>query len=506
MWFHRPDSAPNSWGADCGRLAVLKMVPNLRLRRAIPEAPIAGAGGRFLGVETSAFGTEFRGRRLRTLDSLTGGGAGRYLDSYSSSVHFPQVNDGCFIVGTCDNRGMSDFGNLTVSSSGGSGWDDVAQNSRADDEALAAAIHLDERIAQYNTGSGGVYGKILNENLKFARGVVVDSNALYCEVSNGNGSPDGGETPAWAWLHYFCVRFIDIRDRQVNVWTGDVSYTGRNLPIGSSVVVQYADQEQVEDIRIRRIFTYLDFNVSMSGSVKTVPGGSRVHHVSGSDDYQDPGSFGSLWRRAAWGARYAMSGMDGYEVFDGAAQPQDVEGKETVQKSMHGERAIMTMMVIVGFGFVLSLAAAQVQRMQAPMPHLDTSFPFAWIAALLALVLVLSAPVVYLRYGHARNATEAMHRRWWRTREKAEVQEVVTVPLFTVDAFCGYGYVARLETRTGSSVWAMGDPEAYESYLPQGGKPPVAAGDEAILVRTSGKRTYVHRFTGDEWNERFLQA
>lgn len=38
----------------------------------------------------------------------------------------------------------------------------------------------------------------------------------------------------------------------------------------------------------------------------------------------------------------------------------------------------------------------------------------------------------------------------------------------------------------------MGDPEERESYLPQGSRPPIVVGGNATLVRTLGKRTYVH--------------
>lgn len=48
---------------------------------------------------------------------------------------------------------------------------------------------------------------------------------------------------------------------------------------------------------------------------------------------------------------------------------------------------------------------------------------------------------------------------------------------------------------SGDAVWAMGDPEERESYLLQGVRPPIVVGGNATLVRTVGKRTYVHSAT-----------
>lgn len=364
-----------------------------------------------------------------------------------------------------------------------------------EDNAFAQAIDLDARIARFNAGSGGAYGKILGEDLRLARGIIVDSNALYCEVSQGSGSSDG-YTPTMAWFHYFLVAFTDVHGRQVRVWSGDVPYSARDLELGSAVVVQYANRESADDIRIRRIFTYPDFNVSMPGTVRDVQGGAgiapagrRAHHVSGEDDYQDPRSFGAKWRQAPWGTRYGTSGMDGYRLFGRSARPENAGEGETARASVRAARALQAVMEIAGFGFCLSLAVSPLLSMFG----VDASLPYRWVATIVfLLVFLICAVTYYLRYGAAKRAAGSAGRPRWHIDERAKVLDAVTVPLFNADAFCGYGYVARLERQTGETVWAMGDPEAGESYLAHDGRPPVAAGDEVTLMR-SGKRMYVRR-------------
>ncbi|MDD6461691.1 MAG: hypothetical protein PUF51_04415 [Bifidobacteriaceae bacterium] len=372
-------------------------------------------------------------------------------------------------------------------------WGGDGQNSFADDEALAAAIHLDERIAQLNEGAGGLYGKMLHESLKFAKGVVLDSNALYCETDDGSGHEDF-ESPTWVWFRYFFVAFTDTRGRRLTVWTDDVYYTAKNLPIGSAVVVQYADREHPGDIRIRQLLTYLDFNVSMPGTVKAVQGGHRLHVTLGDDDYQAPGSFGSLWRRAPWGARYATSGMDGCRLYSAPTQPYDTEDSETARESRRGARAFSLLVRAMYLGFIVSFFATFfLPALRSLVPSMNLPDVVAWPFLVLFLILSIVCGSVYsMRYGHAKNVASKIGKRRRHTDEPAHVLDVVTVPIFNMEQFCGYGYVAKLRTANGATVWAMGDPETPESYLVQGGVPPVVAGDDAVLVRTSDNAMYAH--------------
>lgn len=159
-------------------------------------------------------------------------------------------------------------------------------------DAFATAIHLDERIAQFNSGMGEAGMRIIGENLRLAKGVVVDSNALRCEIHIPDS--DGDDTSMWQWLHYYLVAFRDSRGRQMQVWSDDAMYGGGDLPLGSSVVALYADAPETDDIRVHKILTYADFNTSTPGWVRDVSGGKRWHCMKADDDYQDPRSFGSL--------------------------------------------------------------------------------------------------------------------------------------------------------------------------------------------------------------------
>ncbi|WP_455676735.1 hypothetical protein [Pseudoscardovia suis] len=377
-----------------------------------------------------------------------------------------------------------------ASAPGSSEW-----GGQGNDDALAAAINLDERIAQLNMESGGVYGRILHENLKYAKGVVVDSNALRCEISHGVDS----STDDWEWLHYFLVAFTDVHGRQVRVWSGGVMYSARDLALGSAVVVEYADRDSTDDIRIRMIFTYRDFNVSMPGTVSGVAGGSRLHYVSGADDYQDPRSFGSLWRHAEWGERYATSGMDGYRAFGASSQPQDANDGKVAQEWTHNARVLEAIMGVSALAFMLTLGGARFQPMpqtQEPIPWIKLTIPSSWPFVALFLVVLLASSITYvLRYGHAQNTTRGVGKPRLHQDESAQVLDIVVVPLFSKDTYCGCGYLAKLRTQSGDTVWAMGDPEERESYLRQGSRPPIAVGGNATLVRTLGKRTYVHSAT-----------
>ena len=366
---------------------------------------------------------------------------------------------------------------------------------QGNDEALAAAINLDERIAQLNMESGGVYGRILHENLKYAKGIVVDSNALRCEISHGVDS----STDDWEWLHYFLVAFTDVHGRQVRVWSGGVTYSARDLALGSAVVVEYADRDSTDDIRIRMIFTYRDFNVSMPGTVSGVAGGSRLHYVSGADDYQDPRSFGSLWRHAEWGERYATSGMDGYRAFGASSQPQDANDGKVAREWTHNARVLEAIMAVSALSFMLTLGGARFQPMpktQELIPWMKLTIPSSWPFVAFFLVVLLASSITYvLRYGHAQNTTRGVGKPRLHQDESAQVLDIVVVPLFSKDMYCGCGYLAKLRTQSGDTVWAMGDPEERESYLLQGVRPPIAVGGNATLVRTLGKRTYVHSAT-----------
>ncbi len=366
---------------------------------------------------------------------------------------------------------------------------------QGNDEALATAINLDERIAQLNMESGGVYGRILHENLKYAKGIVVDSNALRCEISHGVDS----STDDWEWLHYFLVAFTDVHGRQVRVWSGGVTYSARDLALGSAVVVEYADRDSTDDIRIRMIFTYRDFNVSMPGTVSGVAGGSRLHYVSGADDYQDPRSFGSLWRHAEWGERYATSGMDGYRAFGASSQPQDANAGKVAREWTHNARVLEAIMAVSALAFMLTLGGARFQPMpqtQELIPWMKLTIPSSWPFVAFFLVVLLASSITYvLRYGHAQNTTRGVGKPRLHQDESAQVLDIVVVPLFSKDMYCGCGYLAKLRTQSGDTVWAMGDPEERESYLLQGVRPPIAVGGNATLVRTLGKRTYVHSAT-----------
>lgn len=366
---------------------------------------------------------------------------------------------------------------------------------QGNDEALATAINLDERIAQLNMESGSVYGRILHENLKYAKGIVVDSNALRCEISHGVDS----STDDWEWLHYFLVAFTDVHGRQVRVWSGGVTYSARDLALGSAVVVEYADRDSTDDIRIRMIFTYRYFNVSMPGTVSGVAGGSRLHYVSGADDYQDPRSFGSLWRHAEWGERYATSGMDGYRAFGASSQPQDANAGKVAREWTHNARVLEAIMAVSALAFMLTLGGARFQPMpqtQELIPWMKLTIPSSWPFVAFFLVVLLASSITYvLRYGHAQNTTRGVGKPRLHQDESAQVLDIVVVPLFSKDMYCGCGYLAKLRTQSGDTVWAMGDPEERESYLLQGVRPPIAVGGNATLVRTLGKRTYVHSAT-----------
>ncbi|KAB8300635.1 hypothetical protein DSM100238_0362 [Bifidobacterium apri] len=399
---------------------------------------------------------------------------------------------------TCNNEEMSDmesYYNLGASVPASSVPGSSEWGGQWNDEELAAAIKLDERIAQLNMGSGGVYGRVLHENLRYAKGIVVDSNALRCEIPHGVDS----STDDWEWLHYFLVAFTDVRGRQVRVWSGDVTYSARDLALGSSVVVEYADRDSADDVRIRRIFTYRDFNVSMPGTVPGVPGGSRLHHVSGADDYQDPRSFGSLWRHAEWRERYATSGMDGYRAFGASSQPQDANDGKVARESTHNARALRAIMGVSALAFMLTLGGARFQpipQTQELIPWMKLTIPSSWPFVAFFLMVFLASSIMYvLRYGHAQNTMRGVGKPRLHQDEFAQVLDIVIVPLFSKDAYCGCGYLAKLRTQSGDIVWAMGDPEERESYLPQGSRPPIVVGGNATLVRTLGKRTYVHSAT-----------
>ena len=134
---------------------------------------------------------------------------------------------------------------------------------------------------------------------------------------------------------------------------------------------------------------------------------------------------------------------------------------------------------------IIAIAAA----IAIPMAVSATSSATAWQSWMFIGCCLLAFVICGARGAAKIGRKSGMRTTARRHEEQVQVLDVVTVPLFDERRFCGYGYVAKVGAHDGVT-WAMCDPEFHESYIAQGGRPPVVKGDVAVLSR-AGRRRFV---------------